>query len=132
MIQRAFQEGIQCERAPQGSGTGPLFILVPLIAPRRSPEAKTVCSAMTAILGSPPTQSELLGFRANIFQEVMPRPGRAEKRQRNMNIQTFERYKLAVLPLLATPHVCAQMLNIALQSRSHVRRERMLMNCLGI
>jgi hypothetical protein len=78
---------------------------------------------MTAILGTPPKQRELLRFRANIFQEVMLTPDRAEKRQRNMNIQTFERYNPVVLPLLATSQVCAQVLNIALQSRSHAGGE---------
>jgi hypothetical protein len=41
---------------------------------------------MTAIIGARPTQRELLRFRANIFKEVMPKPERSEKRQRNINI----------------------------------------------
>jgi hypothetical protein len=78
---------------------------------------KTVESAMTAIIGVTPTQQELLIFRRQLFNAVILTPRREEKRARRANIQSFEKYKSVVLPIMRGQQVCGHMANIRIANR---------------
>jgi hypothetical protein len=92
----------------------------------------TVESAMTAIIGVTPTQKELLIFRRQIFNAVMPLPCREEMRVRRVNMGSFEKHKSVVLPIMKSQQVCAQMLNITVANRQEYEQKAILMNLFHI
>lgn len=105
-----------------------LNLVVPETVVYQASRSTTVRRAIVAVLGVDPSQKELLAFRNEVFNGVMPSATRCEKRQRQLNLAAFERYRQAIVPMLGRSDVCAKILNISLKLRALGDQEKILMH----
>jgi hypothetical protein len=103
-------------------------LAVPDSVVSRAARSATVRSAIVAVLGVDPRQKELLAFRNEVFNDVMPSATRCEKRQRQLNLAAFERHRHAIVPMLGRSDVCAKILNISMKLRASGDQEKILMH----
>jgi hypothetical protein len=105
-----------------------LNLVVPETVVYQASRSTTVRRAIVAVLGVDPSQKELIAFRNEVFNGVMPSATRCEKRQRQLNLAAFERYRQAIVPMLGRSDVCAKILNISLKLRALGDQEKILMH----
>jgi hypothetical protein len=110
----------------------PVSMYVPYPPIEKIRSKTTVESALRAIIGISPTQKDLLAIRQQIFGSIMPPPTRAEKRQRPLNLDAFERCGATLIPLLSNPNVFREILNVVIRQRNGHLNKEILMSLFAI
>lgn len=107
----------------------PIFCAIESL-PNLQSECKTVREALMKITGVEPTQAELIAMRETLFEGVLPRMTRSEKRKRSTNLEIMEKHCDILLPLLSCPEYITKIINITLEFRNSSKRdqETILMN----
>jgi hypothetical protein len=88
---------------------------------------------LTTIVGSELSQLELLALREGLFQHILPRATRQEKRLKSNNVMSFEMHQSTLLPFLAAPAAASAVIALIFEMRQKAsQREKILLNFFGL